>query len=269
MKRAAAASLALMPLSLACADPWVPPAGAGSLDLAVRQYDATQTFLPDEYGTSTAPASELRYTMLRITGEHGLGHRLSIEYDLRAARLEKIRTRHGRRILEGSAGFEDQEVGLNLSLTNRRDFADSITLNVVAAAGSTAATPALGTGHTAIEPDFQAGVAGRAWRLSLIAGPRVFLDGGAAQMRAELDSSVRVSRRIELGAILFYVRTVALRHPLPVTDRAERYDLLRPGVRLKYRISRRLKPFIEYEQDVAGQAIHSGRRITLGVGYAY
>jgi hypothetical protein len=225
--------------------------------------------LPYQYSSSTLPASELRYTMLRITGEQGLGHRLSIEYDLRAARVQKIRTKHARRLVETSIGAEDQEVGLNIELAHGHAFADSVTMNVVAAAGSTTSTPALGTGHTAIEPDFQAGLAGGGWRLTLKAGPRVFLDGGAAQMRAELDSSVRLSRRIDFGMILFYTRTVALRHPLPLSDSAERYDLLRPGVSLKYRITRGLKPFLEYEQDVAGQAIHAGRRITVGVQFAY
>lgn len=270
MKRVATAALAVAPLPpFAYADPWVPPADVGGVDFAIRQFDATQAFLPNQYSSATLPASELRYTMLRISGEHGLGHRLSIEYDLRAARVQKSRTRHGQRVVETSSGAEDQEVGLNIELTRGHAFADSITMNVVAAAGSTTSTPALGTGHTAVEPDFQAGLAGGGWRLSLKAGPRVFVDGGAAQMRAELVSSVRLSPRIELGATLFYVRTAVLRHPLPLTDGAERYDLLRPGLRLRFRITPRLKPFIEYERDVAGRAIHSGRRITVGVAYAY
>jgi hypothetical protein len=270
VRRAAAAALLLASLPpLAGADPWVPSAGTGTTDFTLRQYDATQSFLPNQFGTATLPGSEQRYTMLRITGEHGLGGGLSIEYDLRAARVEKFRIHHGQSTSQSASGLEDQEVGLNLALTQRPDFADSITLNVVAAAGSASSTPALGVGHTAIEPDFQLGLGGRRWRLALKTGPRVFVDGGAAQMRAELDSSVRLSPRIDLGLILFYSRTVALRHPLPLTDSAERYDLLRPGVSLKYRINRHLKPFIEYEQYVAGQGIHAGRRITVGVQFAY
>jgi hypothetical protein len=268
--RAAAAALVLASLPpLAGADPWVPPAGAGAMDFTLRQYDATQSFLPDQFGTATLPGSEQRYTMLRITGEHGLGGRLSIEYDLRAARIEKFRTHHGQSTVQSASGVQDQEVGLNLALTQRHHFADSVTLNVVAAAGSATSIPALGVGHTAIEPDFQLGFGGRRWRLALKTGPRVFVDGGAAQMRAELDSSMRLSPRIDLGLVLFYSRTVALRHPLPLTDSAERYDLLRPGVSLKYRINRHLKPFVEYEQYVAGQGIHAGRRITVGVQFAY
>lgn len=263
-------SLCLLPVPIAAyADSWVPAAGSGSLDLEVRQYDATDVFLPGEYGTSTLPGSELRYTMLRLTGVHGLGHRLSVEYDLRAGHAQKIRIKHGRRIIDSATGIEDQEIGLNLALSQSRTFADSIVLNVVVPTGSVSSTPALGVGRTAIEPDFQAGVAHGPWRASVKAGSRVFLDGGAAQMRLELDGAVEISRRIEIGAVLFYVRTVALRNPLPAADNAERYDLLRPGVRLKYRLSRRFKPFVEYEQDLAGQGIHAGRRVTVGFSYDY
>lgn len=253
----------------ALADPWVPPPGSGSFDFSLRRYDATSVFLPDRYGTATLPGSEQRYTMLRITGVQGLGARLSLEYDLRAARVQKIRIHHGRRVVERSTGVQDQELGLNVALTQRADFADSITLNVVAPAGSAGAVPALGVGHTAIEPDFQIGAAGARWRASLRVGSRVFVDSGVAQMRAELDAGLRLTRRVELGAVIFYVRTVGLRSPLPVTDSAERYDLLRPGLRLKFRVTRSLRPFVEYEQDLAGQAIHAGRRITVGVTYAY
>ena len=257
------------PMVAAHADPWVPTAGHGAFDFSLRQYDATRVFLPGQYGTATLPGSELRYTMLRITGEAGLGGRLSLEYDLRAARVQKIRVHHHQRTVASATGVEDQEIGLNLALVQRAHFADSISLNVVAATGSTRSNPPLGVGQSALEPDFQIGIAGRRWRVALMSGPRIFLDGGVAQLRAELDAETRVTDRIELGVELFYVRTVKLRSPLPVQDRAEPYDLLRPGIRLKYRVTAHLKPFIEYEQDVAGEGIHAGRRVTLGVTYAY
>jgi hypothetical protein len=256
-------------MGVAHADPWVPAAGNGAVDFALRQYDATRVFLPGQYGTATLPGSELRYTMLRITGVQGLGARLSLEYDLRAARVQKIRVHHHVRSVASATGVEDQEIGVNLALVQRARFADSIALNVVAASGSIRSNPALGVGHTALEPDFQIGMAGRRWRVALKSGPRIFLDGGVAQLRAEVDAETRVTGRIELGVEVFYVRTLTLRSPLPVQDRSERYDLLRPGIRLKYRVSAHLKPFIEYEQDVAGEGIHAGQRVTLGVTYAY
>lgn len=251
------------------ADAWVPSAGNGSFDFSVRQYDATASFLPGQFSTATLPGSELRHTMIRLTGEHGLGSRLSIEYDLRGARVEKIRVHHHSQIVSTALGVQDQEVGLNLALAQGKNFADSITLNVVAATGSIATTPELGVGHTALEPDVQVGFKGETWDVQLKTGSRVFLDSGIAQMRAELEAGVRITQRLRMGAILFYVRTIGVPNPNPLTDVAERYDLLRPGVEFKYRVTRRLKPFVEYEQDVAGQAIHSGRRITVGVTYAY
>lgn len=251
------------------ADAWSQPAGRGSIDLMLRQFDAARVFLPDQFGPTTLPGSELRYTMVRLAGVHGLGARLSVQYDLRAARIEKVRTHHGVRTVTSSTGLQDQQIGLTYALTQRADFADSVAVNVIAATGSVSAAPSLGVGHTAVEADLLMGLAGRRWRISLMAGSRIFLDGAAAQMRVEFDASTRLSRRVELGVILFYVRTLALKSPLRSVDRSERYDLFRPGVRFKYRVTSRFKPFVEYEQAVAGRDIHAGRRVTVGVTYSY
>lgn len=254
---------------LAHADAQVPSPGSGSIKFMLRQFDATKVFLPNEYSTATAPGSELRYTMLRMTGTQGLIGPLALQYDLRAARIQKIRTHHGERTVTSSTGLQDQEIGLAYGLTRRPGIPNAVTLSVITATGSVNTAPNLGVGHTAIEPDYQIGLADPRWRTTLTVGTRIFLDGATAQMRAELDASARLSRRLELGFVLFYVRTLVFSSTLSPTDRSERYNLLRPGVRLKYRISARLKPFIEFEQDVAGQAIHAGRRITVGVSYAY
>ncbi|MDE2397785.1 MAG: transporter [Burkholderiales bacterium] len=264
-------------LGLSCASltlgahaaPWVPDAGSGSTRLMLRHYDATRAFLPGQYGTSSQPGSEQRYSQLRVTGRHGLGHGLALEYDLRGARAEKIRTRHAKITRSSATGVEDQEVGLNLALTQRPEFADSVSLNLVVATGSATTVPALGVGHNALEPDFQAGWAGARWRVSAQAGARVFFDSGVTQMRADLDLGLRLAPRWQLGASLFYVRTVGGRSPLPPTDSGERYDLLRPGIRLEYRATPQLRPYVEYEQDLAGQGQHAGRRFTLGLSHAY
>jgi hypothetical protein len=108
-----AAVLALLSLPTASrADPWIPAAGDGSIEPAIRDYDATSVFPTDRYGATTLPASDERYTMLRITGTHGIGHRLAIEYDLRAGRIEKIRSKHGRRIVESATGVEDRSASV-------------------------------------------------------------------------------------------------------------------------------------------------------------
>lgn len=235
----------------------------------VRQYDATSSFPASGFSTTSAASSEQRYTMYRITGTHGIGHGLSIEYDLRAAHADKIRYKHGIRSDVSSSGPQDEEIGLNFGLRQRRRFADSISLNVIAPTGRVSGVPALGTGRTSIEPDYQAGFARGPILATMELGSRVFVDGGAAQMRADIDIGVRLGRKLELAGTIFYVRTVALRNPLPSVDGAEQYNLLRPGIRLKFRASRHFKPFIGYEADMAGKAIHAGHRLTIGFTVDY
>jgi hypothetical protein len=267
---AAPAALCTTTLSLrARADPWIPAAGDGRIEPMVRFFDATQAFSPTAFGTATLPSSEERYSMYRITGIQGIGGGLSIEYDLRAANFEKIRYKRGARVAQSAAGLEDQEVGLNLGLHQRRDFADSVELNVIAPTGATSGSPQLGAGHTALEPDYQIGIAHGRLFATAMAGARVFVDGAAAQLRTDIDVGLHVTPRIELAGTVFFVRTVVRHDPLSLADAAERYDVLRPGVRIRYRVSRHFKPYLEYEKDVAGEGIHAGRRITLGFTVAY
>lgn len=267
---AAPAALGAAALSLrAQADPWIPAAGDGRVEPMVRFFDATQAFSPTAFGTATLPSSEERYSMYRITGTQGLGGRLSIEYDLRAANFEKIRYKRGARVVQSASGLEDQEIGLNLGLHQRRDFADSIELNVIAPTGAASGSPQLGAGHAALEPDYQIGIARGRLLVTAMAGARVFVDGAAAQLRTDIDVGLHVTPRIELAGTVFFVRTIVRHEPLPLTDAAERYDVLRPGVRIRYRVNRHFKPYLEYEKDVAGKGIHAGRRITLGFTVEY
>jgi hypothetical protein len=261
-------AFAALPL-LARADPWIAPAGDGSVEPMIRLFDATREFPPSGFGTATQPSSEERYWMYRITGTQGIGGRLSIEYDLRAARVEKIRYRHGARVVESVSGPQDQEVGLNLGLRQRPDFADSIELNVIAPTGTATGSPQLGAGHAALEPDYQLGFVRGPFLATVRTGARIFVDGAAAQLRADIDIGFHVSRRVEVAGTLFFVRTVVRNAPLPPADAGERYDLLRPGLRIRYRVSRRFKPYLEYEDDLAGKAIHAGRRITIGFTVDY
>jgi hypothetical protein len=264
------AALGAAALALAArADPWIPAAGDGRIEPMVRFFDATQAFSPSGFGTATQPSSEVRYSMYRITGTQGIGGRLSIEYDLRAANLEKIRYKRGSRLIESASGPEDQEIGLNLGLHQRRGFADSIELNVIAPTGRVSGSPQLGTGHAALEPDYQLGIARGRFLATVTTGARVFVDGAAAQLRTDVDVGFHVTRNIELAGTLFFVRTLVRNSPLPAADAGERYDLLRPGVRIRYRVSRLFRPYLEYEDDVAGKAIHAGRRITVGFTVDY
>ena len=207
--------------------------------------------------------------MYRILGTQGIGGRWSIEYDLRAARAEKIRYKHGARLTESASGLEDQEVGLNFGLRQRQTFADSIELNIIAPTGRATGSPQLGAGHAALEPDYQLGIARGPLLATVKTGARVFVDGAAAQLRTDIEVGFHVSPRIELAGTLFFVRTLVRSSPLPPADAGERYDLLRPGVKLRYRASRLFKPYLEYEHEIAGKGIHAGSRITVGFTVDY
>jgi hypothetical protein len=261
-------SAAAIPLTTR-ADPWIPAPGDGSVEPMVRLFDATREFSPSSFGTFTQPSSEERYLMYRVIGTHGIGSRLSIEYDLRAAHVEKIRYKHGSRVVESASGLEDQEIGLNFGLRQRRGFADSIELNVIAPTGRVSGSPQLGAGHTALEPDYQFGISRGRFLATVKTGARVFVDGAAAQLRTDVDVGFHVTPRIELAGTLFFVRTIVRNSPLPPADAGEQYDLLRPGVKIRYRVSRFFKPYLEYEDEVAGKAIHAGRRITIGFAVEY
>ncbi len=207
--------------------------------------------------------------MYRITGTQGIGGRLSIEYDLRAANLEKISYKRGSRLTKSISGLEDQEIGLNFGLRQRRGFADSIELNVIAPTGRVSGSPQLGAGHAALEPDYQLGIARGRLLATVTTGARVFVDGAAAQLRADIDIGFHMTGHIELAGTLFFVRTLVRHAPLPRADAGEQYDLLRPGVRIRYRVNRLFKPYLAYENDIAGKAIHAGRRITIGFTVDY
>lgn len=265
-----AASLLMAP-GFAVADPWIPPAGTGSVKPMVRLFNATRAFAGTGFTTNTAPSSTQTERQFRVTGEQGLGHGFSLEYDLRFGSISKSRVRHRRRITNQAFGLEDEVVGLNYGLTQTLNFADSATLNVVFPAGAAMANPQLGTGHWAIEPDYQAGIRfGHGHGVATLAlGDRHFFDSGANQWRGYFEVGISPVHRWTLIGSAFYVRTTGLAASPPVTDLGERYNLLRLGIGVEYELTKVLHPFIAFEKDIAGQDIHSGRRITIGVSIHY
>ena len=249
------------------ADPWIPADGHGVFDPMLRYFSANDAFSTTHFGTSTYPSSHQRETQLRFTGSHGIGNRLSIEYDLRAGSLQETRHHAGQRITNGASGLEDQEIGLNYGLRQTQSFADSVSFNVVVPTGSSSQVPALGTGKAAIEPDYQLGIARGAMVATLVAGPRVFVDGGAVQLRTALSLGFPVAPRFRLTGTLFFVRTVHRQQMVSVADRGEIYNLLRVGAKLEYRPRgsfRQWRPFIGYQDSIAGMGIHAGTRIVIG-----
>lgn len=261
----------------ALADPWVPPAGTGIVAPMVRLFQSSGAYSASGFTINTLPASNQSETQLRVTGVAGIGNGFSIEYDLRAGRVRVARTRRVRigrkkrsvQIAQTSSGAEDQAIGLNYALTQTKGFADSIMLTVVIPTGSISNPPALGSGHFAVEPDFQAGIAHGSFSASMEAGARVFTDSGAVQIRGTLYGGVRVAKRVSLLATAFVSRSVQQTKALPLSDLGEVYNIVRIGVGAQYRLNRAWRPFVEYDDTIAGQGIHAGRRIVVGVSIRY
>lgn len=269
-----ACALALLAVTTrpAQADPWIPAAGHGVIDPMLRYFSANNAFSKTHFGSSTYPSSQQRETQLRLTGSQGIGNRLSIEYDLRGGSLQETRHHAGKQVTNSSSGLEDQVIGLNYGLRQSKSFADSISLNVVLPTGSTTQAPTLGAGKAAIEPDYQVGIARGAMFATLVAGPRVFLDGGAVQLRTSLSLGYRVTPRFRVSGSVFYVRTLQRQQVVAVADRGEIYNLLRVGAKLEYLPSGRFRPwrpYIGYQDSLAGKGIHAGRRIVIGLAVHY
>lgn len=264
---ACALALASVSTRPAHADPWIPADGHGVFDSMLRYFSASNAFSTTHFGTGTYPSSHQRETQLRFTGSHGIGNRLSIEYDLRGGSLQETRHHAGQRITHSASGLEDQEIGLNYGLRQTQSFADSIAFNVVVPTGSSSQVPALGAGKAAVEPDYQLGIARGAMFATLVAGPRVFVDGGAVQLRTALSLGFPVAPRFRLTGTLFFVRTVHRQQVVSVADRGEIYNLLRVGAKLEYQPTgsfRQWRPFIGYQDSIAGKGIHAGTRIVIG-----
>lgn len=250
------------------ADPWIPAAGHGTFKPMLRYYTADRSFSETSFGTSTHSASVKDLWQLRLTGNHGIGSQLAVEYDLRAAQISVAHTHATYR----ATGWQDQLIGLNYGLRQTRTFADSVSVDLVFPTGSATDNPALSTGQTAVEPDYQVGIARRGWNATLRVGPRIFLDGQAVQLRADATLGVRITPRLTLGGRMFLVRTVHRSGTVPAEDEGELYDLFRPGLKLEYHPQgqfRNWRPFVGYDDYLAGKGMHAGHRIFIGVSLRY
>ena len=254
---------------VAKADPWIPAAGDGSAKFMVRLFDANRAYPGTGFGSGTIPASKQNETQLRITGVQGIGDGFSIEYDLRAGHKQDRSTKHGITTSLATTGLEDQEVGLNYGLVQSPFSALSMTINVIVPTGSSRSNPALGTGHLAIEPDVQAGFKTGPFTVTGELGGRVFTDSGVTQLRGTLYAGWHVLPRLTLFGTGFASRTVQNAASLKLTDQSEVYNIVRVGGGAEFKLASWLRPYVAYEHTIAGQGIHAGDRITLGVSVAY
>lgn len=265
----AAGCLVLICARPAAADPWVPAAGDGVTKPQIRLFRGDRAYPSGRFTTKTVPASTESYTQFRVDGVQGIGRDLSIEYDLRVGHVDRSATHHGVTTDSISTGFQDQEIGLNYGLVQTPRFADSVELNVVFPTGTTKPSPSLGTGRWALEPDFQAGIA-RGWgSVSVIVGPRIFLDGNATQIRTTLDVEFRATHRLLLTGEMFFVRTIKQTSTLPPGAAGEIYNLLRLGAGAEYRLTERFRPFFLDEVTIAGSGVHAGNRFEFGLAIHY
>ena len=265
----AAGGLVLASARPAAANPWVPAAGHGVTKPQIRLFRGDRAYPPGGFTTKTIHASTESYTQFRLTGVQGIGHGLSIEYDLRAGHVDRSATHHGVTTDSISTGLQDQEIGLNYGLVQTHRFADSVELNVVLPTGTTKPAPSLGTGRWALEPDFQAGIARRWGSVGIILGPRIFLDGNATQIRTTIDAEFRATHRLSLTGEIFFVRTIRQASALPPGARGEIYNLLRLGAGAQYRLTERFRPFLLDEVTVAGSGVHAGNRFEFGLAIHY
>lgn len=254
---------------VANADPWIPAAGNGTAKLMVRLSDGNRAYPGTVFGTGTIPASKQNETQFRITGVQGIGDGFSIEYDLRAGRKQDRSSKHGLTTSLAATGLEDQEVGLNYGLIQSPFTALSTTMNVIVPTGSNRSSPVLGTGHLAVEPDLQAGFKTGPFTFTGEFGGRVFTDSGVTQLRGTLYAGWRVLPRLTLFGTGFGSRTLQNAASLKRTDQSEVYNIVRVGGGAEFKLTSRLRPYVEYEHTIAGQGIHAGDRITLGVSVAF
>jgi len=257
--------------SPAIAGAWIPAAGAGEMEPMLRYSFADKSFGANSFSSRAHRSTKKHATQLRLTGEHGLGHRFSLVYDFRYAFLYESKSKKGLAIIHTNKGLQDQRLGLDYGLTQGKKFADAVGLSIIYPGGPTGASPALDCGQWALEPDyligFKPGFAGLTASLKL--GARIFLDGGVTQFRTNVEVSAPVGHRVRLLGKLFFVRSARMSGYDKLRDRAERYDLLRLGVGMQFRVTKNIAPILAYEEDVAGMASHADHRFTVGVKAKY
>lgn len=255
----------------AAADPWIPAADHGKSKLVLRFYSSERKF-SSHFSTDRVPSSsKYSETQGKLTGLHGLGAGWAFQYDLRAASLRKTK----KKSTYSAAGLQDLEIGLAKGLRQRPGFADAVAFNVVLPTGSTDSNPQLGVGHWAVEPDYQFGVAGRPGGHyafgSFAAGLRFFPNGGVTQLRASADTGIGLVPRLGMMGTLFLSKSFGGNASVTSSNpyASEVYNLLRGGLWLQYALSKKLRPILGYEADLAGQDIHAGGRFVLGVAWRY
>ncbi len=246
----------------------IPDTGTGKVKVESRFYSANQVFPLTSFGPSRL-ASNKKFTgsMTKIVGDYGLGRKWALLYHLRFAYLDKTKKRAN----FTAFGFEDQTIGIERGFRQTEGFSDAIDLKFVLPTGSTTSVPQLGTGHFAIEPDYQLGFTRNMGKRFVYGdfsiGPRVYSNSGLTQLQTSGEVGGRFFRKVNVFGTCFLARTLAGHAGLGqpgVPNTSEFYDLLRVGGGIEFAGWGPLRPMIAYQRDVAGQGIYAGSRIVVG-----
>jgi len=263
----------ILPLLMthANAGAWIPAAGHGEVTSELRYSFADRSFPTGSFSSRTHPSTRGHKTQIRLTGEHGLGNGFSLDYDLRYGFLSQLKTKKGVTTAYDNDGFQDQRVGINYGMRQESAFADAIGLGVVAPGSSGAGQPALDSGQWALEPiyrlGFKPGIAGLTANVDF--ATRTFLDGGVMQFRTHVELMAPITRRIHLVGKVFFVRSARMRRYDDGRDRGELCDLLRLGIGIQYRLTKKVESVLAYDSDIAGMSRHADHRFTAGVKFKY
>ncbi len=246
----------------------IPDAGKGKVKVETRFYRASAVFPATSFGTGRLPSKKLvSGSLTKIVGNYGLGGKWALLYHLRFAYLDKTK----KSAAFTAFGFQDQTIGIERGLRQEERFSDALDLKFVLPTGSTSSVPQLGTGHFAIEPDYELGFTQNIGKRFVYGdfsiGPRVFTNSGLTQLQTSAEVGGRFFRKVNVFGTFFLARTLGGRAGLgqpAVPNASEFYDLLRAGGGVEFAGWKSLRPTIAYQRDVAGQGIYAGSRLVFG-----
>jgi len=246
----------------------IPEAGKGKVKVETRFYRAHAVFPAASFSTSRLPSKKtVTGSLTKIVGDYGLGGKWAFLYHLRFAYLDKSK----KQASFTTFGLQDQTIGIERGLRQGDGFSDAVDLKFVLPTGSTTSVPQLGTGHFAIEPDYEMGfthhVGKRFVYGDVSIGPRIFTNSGVTQLQTSGELGGRFFRKINVFGTVFLARTLNGRTAVGqpgVPNASEYYDLLRVGGGFEFAGWKSLRPMIAYQQGVAGQGIYAGSRLVFG-----
>lgn len=266
-----AATAALLFTLVPCvhANPWESSGQNNVIKFEYRDYSADHAFSPNGFGTSTQPSSSHYLKQeIRLTGHTAVTPHWIFFFDLRAAHIRKIKSSYSLT----ASGPEDQQLGMARVFDNHPESAQAIAMSLLIPTGSGTLDPALSTGQHAVEFDYwlwhRLGDVTSPGYVTLALGPRLFLEGGAAQIRLTGLVGGPITPRLSWIGSLFLSRTLGPNDGYITGDpghNATNYNVLRPGVGVTYHLMQGLHLELLYEKELAGRAQHAGQRLTLGL----